>query len=459
MLLNSHISAYARCHAGKVCGLVGSAWGTSQGEDKPGARDKILNTKVACRARARQTFPPCPQAVQTERNQTAPLVAAGGGGGGGLRLGPSPTNPLRQHLRAAMASHEQKLRVRVARKLMMERSTFLQGARKLCILTEELPSGQDREWFMRKLVFPTLQAVMQKWLDTHRDLQGLYFTFLSVVRHFSTAAQVQWFTRHQRINLNRWRSAVGLQALPVPEDPRGACGGAAGADRDAAEGKGPRRQPLSVTTAVEAGICRRHDSGWAHRLGALEGGGGYLSPFPMHPWVQTRGRCCPPWPSLAPCLSAPSPSAPSPSAPSPSAVHFPHQTSALCCAVFAGCVGAAGGEVRLFDRPQRSTPPPFPPSARLSQVHKVGRALFTPEVMFCKAQGALDQTTPLGIPTASLASCAVWTSSPGLQSVLSSLASSPLGGLGRPLAEAACLLVTDSQTVVLATPACWELRL
>ena len=34
MLLNSHISAYARCLAGKVCGLVRSTWGTSQGEDK-----------------------------------------------------------------------------------------------------------------------------------------------------------------------------------------------------------------------------------------------------------------------------------------------------------------------------------------------------------------------------------------------------------------------------------------
>ena len=59
MLLNSHISAYARCLAGKVCGLVRSTWGASQGEDKPGARDKILNPKVACRACAGQTFPHC----------------------------------------------------------------------------------------------------------------------------------------------------------------------------------------------------------------------------------------------------------------------------------------------------------------------------------------------------------------------------------------------------------------
>ena len=57
MLLNSHMSAYARCLAGKVCGLVRSTWGTSQSEDTLGARDKILNTKVARRACAGQTSP------------------------------------------------------------------------------------------------------------------------------------------------------------------------------------------------------------------------------------------------------------------------------------------------------------------------------------------------------------------------------------------------------------------
>ena len=57
MLLNSHMSAYARCLAGKVCSLVRSTWGTSRGEDNLGARDRIRNTKVARRARARQTFP------------------------------------------------------------------------------------------------------------------------------------------------------------------------------------------------------------------------------------------------------------------------------------------------------------------------------------------------------------------------------------------------------------------
>ena len=57
MLLNSHISAYTKCLAEKVCSLVRSTWGTSQGEDKLGARDKILNTKVARWACAGQTFP------------------------------------------------------------------------------------------------------------------------------------------------------------------------------------------------------------------------------------------------------------------------------------------------------------------------------------------------------------------------------------------------------------------
>ena len=45
MLLN--ISAYATFFAEKVCGPVRSTWGTSQGEDKLGARDRTLNTKVA----------------------------------------------------------------------------------------------------------------------------------------------------------------------------------------------------------------------------------------------------------------------------------------------------------------------------------------------------------------------------------------------------------------------------
>ena len=36
---------------------------------------------------------------------------------------------------------------------------------------------------------------------------------------------------------------------------------------------------LSVTNAVEAGTWRQGDSGWAYRLGALEGGWGGLPPF------------------------------------------------------------------------------------------------------------------------------------------------------------------------------------
>ena len=71
MLLNSHISAYARCLAGKVCGLVRSTWGTSQSEDKLGARDKILNTKVAFRACAGQTFLPLRSTPDPDAHHTA----------------------------------------------------------------------------------------------------------------------------------------------------------------------------------------------------------------------------------------------------------------------------------------------------------------------------------------------------------------------------------------------------
>ena len=57
VLLNSNVLAYATCFARNVCGLMWSTWGTSQGGDKLGARDRILNTKVARRACAGQTFP------------------------------------------------------------------------------------------------------------------------------------------------------------------------------------------------------------------------------------------------------------------------------------------------------------------------------------------------------------------------------------------------------------------
>ena len=78
MLLYCHISAYARCLAGKVCGLVQSTWGTCQGEDKPGARDKILNTKVACWAFAGQTFPQgCCQWLQSGKPLQQEEVFAG----------------------------------------------------------------------------------------------------------------------------------------------------------------------------------------------------------------------------------------------------------------------------------------------------------------------------------------------------------------------------------------------
>ena len=57
MLLNSHISAYTRCLAEKVCGLVRSTSGRGLLREKLGARGKMLNTKVACRACAGQRFP------------------------------------------------------------------------------------------------------------------------------------------------------------------------------------------------------------------------------------------------------------------------------------------------------------------------------------------------------------------------------------------------------------------
>ena len=72
MLLNSHISAYARCLAEKVCGLVRSTWGTSQSEDKLGARDKKLNTMVArwaCAGRAQQANIPPNPSNDTRNNQ------------------------------------------------------------------------------------------------------------------------------------------------------------------------------------------------------------------------------------------------------------------------------------------------------------------------------------------------------------------------------------------------------
>ena len=47
----------ATCFAGKVCGPVQSTWGNSLGEDKLGARARILNTKVARRARTGQLLP------------------------------------------------------------------------------------------------------------------------------------------------------------------------------------------------------------------------------------------------------------------------------------------------------------------------------------------------------------------------------------------------------------------
>ena len=80
MLLNSHFSAYATCFAWKVCSLVRPTWGTSLGEDKLGARDGILDTKVARRACAgcvpgkhspKEGLPVCLQLIEQGRPKYA----------------------------------------------------------------------------------------------------------------------------------------------------------------------------------------------------------------------------------------------------------------------------------------------------------------------------------------------------------------------------------------------------
>ena len=55
VLLNSHISAYATCFARKVCSLVRSTWGTSLGEDKLEARDRIARRPCAGRAQGKHS--------------------------------------------------------------------------------------------------------------------------------------------------------------------------------------------------------------------------------------------------------------------------------------------------------------------------------------------------------------------------------------------------------------------
>ena len=78
--------------------------------------------------------------------------------------------------------------------------------------------------------------------------------------------------------------------------------GGGGGGRDALEGKGPHRRSQKrldrrleeVAKAAGGGYCRLHmplrlafsvrKTVAGHRLGALEGGGGYLPPLPMHPW-------------------------------------------------------------------------------------------------------------------------------------------------------------------------------
>ena len=100
MLLNSHILAYARCLAGKVCGLVRSTWGTFLREDTLGARHRILNTKVACQACAGQTFPQYLMAVTGKRAQ--PLHPRPRMCSGALTGARRPYYASKWHLRAQM---------------------------------------------------------------------------------------------------------------------------------------------------------------------------------------------------------------------------------------------------------------------------------------------------------------------------------------------------------------------
>ena len=75
MLLNSHISAHAMCCAWKVCGLLQPTWGTSLGEDKLGARDRILNKKVVRRANI-------PAGAKRHLQENGPTTTFASGDGG-----------------------------------------------------------------------------------------------------------------------------------------------------------------------------------------------------------------------------------------------------------------------------------------------------------------------------------------------------------------------------------------
>ena len=111
-------------------------------------------------------------------------------------------------------------------------------------------------------------------------------------------ASSRW--RHERapsLSCSREHSSDNTTHVPAFTSLSGVWGG-----RDASEGKGPQRQPQQrlgrrleeVAAAVGGGYCRRQmplklalavrGTVAGHRLGARDGGWGYVPPFPMHPW-------------------------------------------------------------------------------------------------------------------------------------------------------------------------------
>ena len=73
MLLYSHISVFPRCLAEKGCSLVRCTLGTSQGEDKLGARDKILIYKGSAPGMRLANIPPVFKKREFQQHLVGPL--------------------------------------------------------------------------------------------------------------------------------------------------------------------------------------------------------------------------------------------------------------------------------------------------------------------------------------------------------------------------------------------------
>ena len=144
-------------------------------------------------------------------------------------------------------------------------------------------------------------------------------------------AERRWDGRRLPLRFSAEGEAPRPSGGPVPHT------GGRGVVGDALEGKGPRRPPQKrldrrleeVDTAVGGGWCRlpmplklalgTRATVAGHRLGALEGGGGYLLPLPMHPWGWGGGVPDPVPLCLAP---APPPYQTPVGAPAPPAIPF-----------------------------------------------------------------------------------------------------------------------------------------